>query len=76
VYTIQVGVFTSESKAEAMVSQLKTRQYDAVFIDAIPAGAGPYHVRVGRLSDMQAAKDLQRKLQADGFATFLTTLSQ
>ena len=76
VYTIQVGVFTSESKAEAMVSQLKTRQYDAVFIDAIPAGTGPYHVRVGRLSDMQAAKDLQRKLQADGFATFLTTLSQ
>ena len=76
VYTIQVGVFTSESKAEAMMSQLKKRQYDAVFIDAIPSGTGPFHVRVGRLPDMQAARDLRKRLAGDGFDTFITTLSQ
>jgi cell division septation protein DedD len=72
VYTIQVGVFTSESRAEAVMSQLKKRQYDAVFIDAIPGGTGPYHVRVGRLPDMQAAQNLRKRLAGDGFDTFIT----
>jgi cell division septation protein DedD len=73
VYTIQVGVFASESNAQALMSQLKKKGYDAVFIHAVAGGRGPYHVRVGRLPDAQAAKDLRKKLEGDGFDTFVTT---
>lgn len=71
-YTVQVGAFDTQAKAESLVAKLKGR-YDTVFIDKI-SGKAPYHVRVGRLPDTRAARELQRQLARDGFDTYLTTL--
>jgi len=73
VYTVQVGAFDSQAKAQALMDQL-SKKFDNVFIDKVSTGPAFYHVRVGHLVFMEEARQLQRKLITDGFQTYVTTL--
>ncbi len=72
-YTVQVGAFEDSANAEVLVRKLTQKKYDA-FVDKVSGTKAAYHVRVGRFPEMKAARDLQKKLQRDGFGTFVTTL--
>jgi len=65
-YTVQVGAFGSNVKAEALVVELKGK-FEGVFIDQASSGTTPYRVRVGRLSSLAAAKLIRSRLTAQGF---------
>ncbi|HLQ76953.1 MAG TPA: SPOR domain-containing protein [Terriglobia bacterium] len=73
VYTVQVGAFDSQAKAQALMDQL-SKKFDNVFIDKVSTGPALYHVRVGHLVFMEEARQLQRRLTEDGFQTYVTTL--
>ena len=69
-YTVQVGAFGSSDNAETLVAELK-KKFAGVFVDKAPSGATPYRVRVGRLVDLAAARQLQSKLTEQGFDSFV-----
>ena len=69
-YTVQVGAFGSSDNAETLVVELK-KKFTGVFVDKAPSGATPYRVRVGRLVDLAAARQLQSKLTEQGFDSFV-----
>jgi cell division septation protein DedD len=69
-YTVQVGAFGSSDNAETLVLELK-KKFTGVFVDKAPSGTTPYRVRVGRLVDLAAARQLQSKLTEQGFDSFL-----
>jgi hypothetical protein len=71
-YTVQVGAFESSAKADSLVAQL-TKKYDTAFVDKV-SGKTPFRVRVGRLSSMSEARELQKKLAREGYDTFITKL--
>jgi cell division septation protein DedD len=71
-FTVQVGAFASNENAELLVTELK-RKFEGVFVDQAPVGRTPYRVRVGRLSTMAAAKQVQSRLMAQGFESFVVT---
>jgi cell division septation protein DedD len=71
-FTVQVGAFASSVKAESLVGELKGK-FQGVFIDQTPVGPTPYRVRVGRLTTLAAAKQIQSRLKAQGFASFVVT---
>jgi hypothetical protein len=76
IYTVQVGAFDSEIKAQNLETELLQKHAD-VFIEKITSGAAtkaPYRVRVGRLPDMKSARQLQQQLSEEGFDTYITTL--
>ena len=75
-YAVQVAAFDSEAKADAMISQLKRKKYNGAFIEKLSGGRAVYRVRVGQFTDLQAARDLQKNLERDGFNTFVATLKQ
>jgi len=70
-YSIQVGAFASSANAETLVSELKSKKFEEVFIDKADSGKTPYRVRVGRLQSSGAARQLQGKLSDQGFDSFL-----
>jgi cell division septation protein DedD len=72
-YTVQVGAFDDSEKAEALVRKLTQKKYETVFIDKLSNSKATYHVRVGRFAEMKIARELEKKLQKDGFGTFVTT---
>jgi cell division septation protein DedD len=72
-YSIQVGAFASSANAEALVSELKSKSFEEVFIDKADSGKTPYRVRVGRLQTSGAARQLQGKLSDQGFDSFLVS---
>ena len=74
VYAVQVGAFGGEAKADAMISQLKQKKYDRAYKES--DGRTVYRVRVGPVTDLQAARDLQKNLERDGFHTFVAILKQ
>jgi cell division septation protein DedD len=69
-YTVQVGAFRNRANAEALVVRLKKR-FDEVFLEESSAIATPYRVRVGRLSDVRAARQVRAKLTAQGIDSFI-----
>jgi cell division protein FtsN len=73
-YTVQVGAFDQLEKAEMLRSQL-AKKYEMVFVEKVASGKTPYRVRVGRFAEMPAARQLEQKLIADGFDTYVTTLN-
>jgi cell division septation protein DedD len=73
-YTVQVGAFDQLDKAEALRSQL-AKNYVMVFVEKVATGKTPYRVRVGRFSDMQSARKIERQLESDGMDTYVTTLN-
>ena len=69
-YSVQVGAFDSSVNAVALVGELK-KKFEGVYVDKAPSGSTPYRVRVGRLSDIAAARQLQGKLEDQGFDSFV-----
>jgi cell division septation protein DedD len=69
-YTVQVGAFGSSDNAETLVVELK-KKFPGVFVDKATSGTTPYRVRVGRLVDLAAARQLQSKLTEQGFDSFV-----
>ena len=47
------------------------KKFPGVFVDKARSGATPYRVRVGRLVDLAAARQLQSKLTEQGFDSFI-----
>ena len=72
-YTVQVGAFGSSDNAETLVVELK-KKFEGVFVDKAPSGATPYRVRVGRLVDLAAARQIQSRLTAQGFDSSLCSV--
>jgi general secretion pathway protein D len=73
-YTVQVGAFDQLGKAESLRSQL-AKNYDMVFVEKVGTSKTPYRVRVGRFSDMQSARKIEKQLVNDGIDTYVTTLN-
>jgi cell division septation protein DedD len=71
-FTVQAGAFASSENAESLVTELK-KKFEGVFVDRAPEGGTPYRVRVGRLSTLAAAKQIQSRLTAQGFKSFVVT---
>jgi cell division septation protein DedD len=51
-------------------------KFGGVFIDKASTGPTPYRVRVGRLSNLAAAKRVQSHLASQGFDSFVVTPDQ
>ncbi len=73
-YTVQVGAFDKLDAAEVLRSQL-AKKYDMVFVEKVTSDRTPYRVRVGRFSDMQSARKIEKQLVSDGIDTYVTTLN-
>jgi cell division septation protein DedD len=71
-FTVQVGAFASSANAESLLAELK-KKFEGVFVDQAPEGRTPYRVRVGRLSTLTAARQIQSRLTAQGFEAFVVT---
>lgn len=67
VYTIQVGAFRNGQLANNMAAQLKAMQFPAmvVFED------GLYKVRVGEFKSLDNAVEMEQRLRAMGYNTFI-----
>jgi cell division septation protein DedD len=73
-YTIQVASFRSEARAKALVDELSAAHYaDPLVMPPLPPQTF-YRVRVGRLADLQAARELYRQLTAGGFEPLIVRL--
>jgi len=71
-FTVQVGAFATRANADSLVEEVKTK-FEGVFIDKASVGRTPYRVRVGRLSTLAAAKQMQSRLKVQGFDSFVVT---
>lgn len=61
-YGVQLGTFSDENNAEALVKQLKTKGYTAYYQTLEGKNGVLYKVVVGQLKQKNEAKHLQRKL--------------
>ena len=74
-YTIQVGAFRTELAARQVLQQLSEKSHSGR-IDPTTAGAdGLYRVSVGDFASRNEALQVQTRLKADGFPTFIKQLS-
>src|SRR5215831_12798456 len=68
-YSIQVGAFEKADAAESLVTRLKLR-YEVVFIEPLAGERPVYRVRVGGLTNLKAAGELERQLRTEGYRPF------
>lgn len=66
--SVQVGSFSEESRAVAVVEELRRGGYDSYFLRAnsVEEGASTYKVRVGKFADKVQARAVAEKLKARG----------
>jgi cell division septation protein DedD len=69
-YSVQVGAFDSSANADALIGELKSK-FEGAYVDTAPTGRTPFRVRIGRLSDIVAARQLQGRLEDLGFDSFV-----
>ena len=72
-YHVQVGSFSSEKNARALVQRLKVKQYD-VYLDKT-RGDKWIRVQVGHLHSRDEAAKLETELQRDGLPTHIAPRS-
>ena len=76
-YTVQVGAFITQAKAEAVAAELNKR-YPDVFVhllETVATGHPRYRVRVGHFPTVQAAKEMETQLRRDGLDTFVANVN-
>jgi cell division septation protein DedD len=76
-YTVQVGAFVTQAKAEAVAADLNNR-YPDVFVhllETVAPGHPRYRVRVGHFPTVQAAKGMEARLRRDGLDTFVANVN-
>ena len=66
--SVQVGSFSEETRAVAVVEELRRAGYDAYFLRAnsVEEGASTYKVRVGKFADKVQGRATAEKLKARG----------
>jgi len=64
IYSIQAGMFSSETNANAFIKKLSAKQFDA-FISGFESssGATKYNVRIGKFSQRDQARELLMEFQ-------------
>jgi len=69
-YTVQVGAFVEQSRADKLCKELIQKGEDAyvVFLES-PVGQSLYRVRVGRVTTQKEAEVLAKKLSSLGYPT-------
>ncbi len=71
-FTVQVGSFADRSRAQKLVEELtQHKEYAYVVETKGPGGRAMYRVRVGQLSALSDAKDLEAKLSGLGYPTLI-----
>ncbi|MEE8348645.1 MAG: SPOR domain-containing protein, partial [Acidobacteriota bacterium] len=73
-FTVQIGAFGTEVAARQLLLQLSNKRYTGTLE---PPGTRPgfYRVSVGNLTSKNEASELQTRLTADGFPTFIRQVS-
>ena len=69
-YTIQAGAFRNKIYADNLLLRLKRQGYPA-YLDF---AGNLYRVRVGKYDQLDRAVDMEQRLKARGYTTFLTTV--
>jgi hypothetical protein len=73
-YTVQVAAFKTEARANDYAMEL-SQKYPDVFVDTLdpaPKGYFPYRVRVGHLTNINAARELENLLRREGLEPFVS----
>ncbi|MBF0619559.1 MAG: SPOR domain-containing protein [Candidatus Omnitrophica bacterium] len=71
-YTVQVGAFIEKARAERLVQELIVRKEYAYLVETKMAdGRTFYRVRVGQLSSLKDAQELEGKLSGLGYPTLI-----
>jgi len=64
IYSIQAGMFSSETNANAFIQKLSAKQFDAFVSDFVSSsGATKYNVRIGKFSQRDQARELLQEFQ-------------
>jgi len=71
-FTVQVGAFSEKVRAEKLVQEIAQRKEYAYIIETKAAGGRAlYRVRVGQLSTLNDARELEGKLSGLGYPTLI-----
>ena len=71
-FTVQVGSFVEKARAEKLVQELIERKQYAYIIEIkSPDGKTMYRVRVGQLTALKDARELESKLSGLGYPTLI-----
>ena len=71
-FTVQVGSFSEKARAEKLVQELMERKQYAYIIEIkSPDGKTMYRVRVGQLTALKDARELESKLSGLGYPTLI-----
>lgn len=65
-FTVQAGLFTNRSNAEALAANLHSRGFPVSQTVAVSSGRTVYLVNVGRLRTFAQARQMAQRLQAEG----------
>src|SRR4029453_12354361 len=66
-WAVQLGAFSSRTKAEQLVAELRKRRYAAFMLEYRASGQVLYRVRVGPEQDRARAQEIAARLEKDGF---------
>jgi DedD protein len=66
-WAVQLGAFSSRSKAEGLVAELRSRGYSAFVLEYRAGGQLLHRVRVGPEQDRARAAAIAERLRKDGF---------
>jgi DedD protein len=64
---VQVAAFSTRSKADQVVSELRKRRYSAFVLEYRASGKVLYRVRVGPEQDRARAEAIAARLSKDGY---------
>ncbi len=69
-FTVQVGAFTEQARAERLVQELmRQKEYAYIVATRSPDGKNYYRVRVGQLAALKDAQALESRLSGSGYPT-------
>lgn len=68
-WAVQLGAFSSRSKADGLVAELRSRGYSAFVLEYRAGGQLLHRVRVGPEQDRARAVAIAERLRKDGFQT-------
>ncbi len=71
-FTVQVGSFTDKGRAVALSNELKISGHYAYIVEMLsPEGSKFYRVRVGQMTSLPDAKNLEKRLAQLGYPTLI-----
>ncbi|MCR4336844.1 MAG: SPOR domain-containing protein [Candidatus Omnitrophica bacterium] len=71
-FSVQVGSFLDQTRAEGLVNELKEQGEYAYIVETVDSeGVKFYRVRAGEFSDLHQAESLKTRLSSDGYPTMI-----